>query len=456
MKFRKFTAVSAPEAIRQIRTELGPEAMVVHVRKVAGDGLTRLWRRPKVEVLATVPTRSGESQAPTPKAQSNAAPPVPSAPSAAAPRGNAESLAELRAKLAVLRNDFTASQTPLPTHAQDRLERLSAAPPCQLDDMEKGAVYRRFATGSRGVETISLDPSRVGPPVRSKASLAGKGEWPSRASRPFGEPIAEIETMRRGGTIADGGALPDSSWRSHALLNSAGFDRVTIQMVLERMQQRHGPNPPETLAEEIDLIRSALRDLWPSSEGRKKGRVHIFVGPAGAGKTTALCKWLTRAVLEENLTAQVCRLNTGLPNLAELLAIHAEVLGVPVTREWNEGSENACDMSFIDLPGVDWRDAGSMATLAGIVRQWPEAEIHLVLNAAYDSTVLLNQARGFESIPCADLILTHIDEMNLRGRLWNLILGTNVCVRFLGSGQNIPGSFQEANVDVLLERQFRP
>ena len=55
MKLSSFTAETAAEAVAKIRSKLGPDAVVVNVRKVSGDGISRLWKKPHIEVLAYKP-----------------------------------------------------------------------------------------------------------------------------------------------------------------------------------------------------------------------------------------------------------------------------------------------------------------------------------------------------------------------------------------------------------------
>ena len=55
MQLHTFAADSAADAISQIREQLGPEAMVLSVRKLPAPGLGRLWQRPRIELLACVP-----------------------------------------------------------------------------------------------------------------------------------------------------------------------------------------------------------------------------------------------------------------------------------------------------------------------------------------------------------------------------------------------------------------
>ena len=56
MKLTTIVADNAEIALAQIQRELGPDAMVVSVRKLASNGFSRLWRHGgKIEVTAGVP-----------------------------------------------------------------------------------------------------------------------------------------------------------------------------------------------------------------------------------------------------------------------------------------------------------------------------------------------------------------------------------------------------------------
>jgi flagellar biosynthesis protein FlhF len=50
-----FVAESATDAVAQIRAKLGPDAVVVNVRQLPADGLAKLWKSPRIEVLAYKP-----------------------------------------------------------------------------------------------------------------------------------------------------------------------------------------------------------------------------------------------------------------------------------------------------------------------------------------------------------------------------------------------------------------
>jgi len=50
-----FVADSAEDAVAQIRAKLGPDAVVLNVRPLPADGLAKLWKKPRIEVLAYKP-----------------------------------------------------------------------------------------------------------------------------------------------------------------------------------------------------------------------------------------------------------------------------------------------------------------------------------------------------------------------------------------------------------------
>jgi len=238
-----------------------------------------------------------------------------------------------------------------------------------------------------------------------------------------------------------------------AVLESLGLLPLHAARVAEQLQAGEDADLTLPLTEELAQARSLLSRWWRPAGRASAARLHVFVGAPGVGKTTALCKWLTNAVLLEGRTAHVWRLDGRAANTAESLSVHGEILGVPVERAWS-GAPIIEDMAFIDLPGVPWTDPAAVQELAQQVAQYPDAAVHLVLNAAYESGQLLAQVRAFEDLPLSDLIVTHLDEEMRWGKLWNLVLGTNYPIRFLAAGQNIPGTFAEASAEHLLARLF--
>ena len=99
-------------------------------------------------------------------------------------------------------------------------------------------------------------------------------------------------------------------------------------------------------------------------------------------------------------------------------------------------------------------DSSAMTQIAQRIAALPNAQVHLVVNAAYETSLMLAQVRAFSKLPIADVIVTHLDEESRWGKVWNLALGTSCPVRYLSSGQNIPGDFVAASAEQIFSSQF--
>ncbi len=353
-----FIAESAADAVAQIRARLGPDAVVVNVRQLPADGISKLWKSPRIEVLAYKPYDQ---------------------PAVAA----ADPLGELKQELQAIRQQLVSANTAAVTDSSHFLSQ----------------------------------PVRPGGPARS----------------------AGVPT-----------------WRVGEVLESSGLMPVHTQRVMEQLQTSHGEIPPASLAEELVMARKALSGFWRNAdESPAEDRIpHVLIGPAGSGKTTCICKWLTQARLIESRSAHVWRLDAATANTAEALSVYCEILGVPAERTWSKAEEFDAELNFIDLPGVDWRNSSAIHDVKRMLEAFGPCHVHLVMNAAYEVPLLLAQARAFSSLPVNDLIFTHLDEEPRWGKIWNVVLGTKYPVRFLSAAQNVPGDFLPATSERILTRQF--
>jgi flagellar biosynthesis protein FlhF len=310
--------------------------------------------------------------------------------------------------------------------------------------------------------------------------LAHKPQAPDGHSAPVSEALAvfrqELNEMKQqversapktGEIHVSGPEIPDyefadeileprpGGWRLGSVLQQTGLLPLYVQHILDQLRARHGDVPPTSLGREIGLLRSHLAKLWRAPPSLTPNSVHVVIGPAGSGKTTYLCKWLTQAALVAARSARVWRLDGATANMAESLGVYCEILGVPTERVWQPlAGAITEDLGFIDLPGTDWQKPASVKELAGYLKQFGSPHVHLVLNGAYETSVLLAQARAFAALPVEDLVLSHLDEESRWGKIWNLMLGTKFSIRHFSTGQNIPGDFCDASAEMILSRQF--
>ncbi len=301
------------------------------------------------------------------------------------------------------------------------------------------------------IEVLACPPGMFRSSAPSEAPVAlpshSADVAPSAGTRLVSSPAHAAETG------LNSSSTHPSRWKVASLLGSAGFLPLVAQRLLDDLDLHQGERPPATLQEEIVLLRETLRQHWMISGPIQRKRPQVLVGPPGSGKTTLLCKWLTKVVLMEGQPAQVYRMDGPTANTGETLNIHAEILGVPVTRG-EPGHEKTAtgEWRFVDLPGVEGRDLTAIGELRRSLDKISGAEVHLVLNGAYEVSVLLAQIRAFSSLPISGLMVTHLDEEARWEKLWNLVLSGPIALRFLSAGKHIPGEFMEANPDRVNQR----
>jgi len=343
-----------------------------------------------------------------------------------------EAVAQIRARLGP--EAVVLNVRPLPAHG---LARLWQKPMIEVLAYRPEPAPAPAAPVSQALAEFRQRLDQIEQHVKSPA---GKTEAGPAAPPEFAAPVSPLDS---------------GGWRIGEALQKTGLLPLHAQRVLDQARLQHGEAPPASLAEEIGLARAILSAAWRPSQPCPEHSVHVVIGPAGSGKTTCLCKWLTQAALVEGRLARVWRLDGATANMAESLTVYCEILHLPCERAWGTGAGLiAEDIGFIDLPGVDWRSAGALQDLSGQLQQFGAPRLHLALNAAYDISVILAQVRAFAVLPVEDLILTHLDEESRWGKLWNLVLGANHPIRYLSTGQNIPGDFCAASAETILARQF--
>ncbi len=287
-------------------------------------------------------------------------------------------------------------------------------------------------------------------PAVAQGAHVIRGAQPPLAALP-----PKIAEMIRGARVAggdgEGGLLPSAK-----ILEQLGVLPSHARWVSGQARNFLGFTKPRNLQEEFTLIRETLSDYWRQLVRRHVlpgNPLRVLVGTPGTGKTTALCKWMTREVLLSNRPVRVWRLDGAAPNLADFLNVHCEVLRVPVERLWDAAEPIPEDtLRFVDLPGVPVDDREGRRALGEQLRALPQAQVLLVLNAAYDLGLLLAHARFFSGLPLAGIVLTHLDEESRWSKCWNLVLATQLPIIHLSGGQHIPGNFDEAQPEALFDR----
>ena len=169
-----------------------------------------------------------------------------------------------------------------------------------------------------------------------------------------------------------------------------------------------------------------------------------FLGAAGVGRTTALCKWLAADVFRRARLGHVVSVEFGHPNPLGPLPVFAEALGVPLAHFPCE-TRPAVPGGFVyfDLPGISPRRPADNAALADWLDREAITERVLVLNAAYDRASLRDAYAAGRDLGATHLVFTHLDEVPQWGKLWDYLFEETVEPLFLATGPSLTGDCEE-------------
>jgi flagellar biosynthesis protein FlhF len=178
-----------------------------------------------------------------------------------------------------------------------------------------------------------------------------------------------------------------------------------------------------------------------------------FIGPAGTGRTTALCKWLGTEVSRRARVGHVVAAEFDQPLSRGALPVFCEALGVPLAH-YPASTQPAAPGGFVyfDLPPLSLRDPAANVPVMEFLEREAIAQRVLVLNAAYGPTALrAGYARGRE-MGATHVVFTHLDDVALWGGLWDYLLDGGLEPLFLTTGPSLTGECEEDVFDALARR----
>lgn len=218
------------------------------------------------------------------------------------------------------------------------------------------------------------------------------------------------------------------------------------ETALHRLQS--GANWPElstlplhrALAETSRLLRTQVE----SRAARPPLSRAAFLGSAGVGRTTALCKWLSQEVFRRARLGHVVSVEFDRPNPLGPLPVFSEALGVPLAHFPCE-TRPAVPGGFVyfDLPSVSLRRPADNGAIRGFLEREQISERVLVLNAAYDRSSLRDAYAAGRDLGATHLVFTHLDEVTQWGKLWDYLFDEELEPLFLATGPSLTGDCEE-------------
>lgn len=320
------------------------------------------------------------------------------------------------------------------------LKRLWASP--QLEVIAEIPAPLTLASAEPTAPAISETPAT---PTDRPSTNSLASAYASSAAATNSEANANA-----GATAAN--SSPSSTPRVSELLRRVGFSESALSRLFNRDHDFGDFLPlPRALAQ----VEARLRRTFESRENITPLTRAAFIGPAGCGRTTALCKWLGREVFRRARAGHVVVAEFEQPNPAGTLPVFCEALGVPVAH-FPASLEPAAPEAFVyvDLPAFSLRDPAANRPLAEFLEREKITQRVLVLNAAYDHSTLRDAYATGRALGATHVVFTHLDEIRHWARLWDYLADDALTPLFLATGPSLTGDCVEEVADAVVTQTF--
>ncbi len=194
-----------------------------------------------------------------------------------------------------------------------------------------------------------------------------------------------------------------------------------------------------------------------------QGRSHLFVGPAGSGKTSMLVKWASHLSLKKKKRIAILTTDTQKVGAVDQLKIYAQILNVPFVVIRSQDDFNGIltqfayiDHFLIDSPGMQLKDLSEIDFLRSML---PPPQLggvsHLVLSCISKDSDCLDNCKRFRLASYQDLVFTNLDQSIQHGVIVNVSHALNIPLNSFGIGNSIPEDYEEATKERILDLIFK-
>lgn len=409
MKVKTFHALTMQDALRDIKEELGPDAIILSAKEVREGGRPlKAFNRPVLEVMAA--SDQDGQRFPQSREVQQASPAKPS------DAGSDSALSAL-----------TFQQT---LHGVLK-------PDC---------------------ETTTPNISKPSAPLKP-AAMHVKPNRLRHLHSVVNELGRLLEDLSRGDSRAIGNETsPMPRWLRRSLIEQ-GMNPSTVDLLLNeagKTEQVSGPRDDESMRRALHQeIVKRVRTSGPLLKREGYPSIGLLIGPSGAGKTAAVAKLASHYRLEQRRSVALITFDTCRETAVEQLRRYAKVVGVPFAcalsaRQVHEGlrRHTRVDLVLIDMPGIGPRD---LALAQELRRLLPKEAVttHLVLPASTREQELCRITRRLSDLPQPRLLFTKLDETESFGTIFEVAHQTGVPLSYWSIGRRVPGDIEVASSERL-------
>lgn len=253
--------------------------------------------------------------------------------------------------------------------------------------------------------------------------------------------------------------LKDKGEKNHlaqvySRLVAQGVSKKSACVLLEMLNRGAVADRIGAPEEGLIMVEELIRNRFKRKQSiNAAGRIKVFVGPTGVGKTTTIAKLAAHYALNGKRRVGMVTTDTYRIAAPEQLKTYARIMDIPMQIAADEGGLHKViegyadrDIILIDTPGTGLNDLSHFERLKSLFNHQEGAEVSLLLSMAASQENLFDTLVRFEDLRIDQVILTKMDECRRFGFLFDLMEKAQKPVPYVTTGQNVPKDIQEVTV----------
>lgn len=335
------------------------------------------------------------------------------------------------------------------------------------------------------IRNLAREAWEAGRPMAAKPAPAGVASAPAQTTSSHSE--KEIESLRaeihRLQSLVEGfqkvpqtlqvaahpgaefGLSFDFSPCFQRLLEAGVESELAAEILMRASQEIDPMNAKKRPIVEAWVAKWFLQNI-SICERPLASRWHVFAGPAGSGKTSQLVKTAAQLVIRQKKRIAIVSTDTSKVGAVDQLKIYCQILNVPfaVIRDksewaWLETQLTGVDHILVDTPGLALRDVEEIQQIRAILppalATTESSAVHLCLAASMKESDALEAIRRFRIVGPTDLALTGLDLSVQHGVIATVQLRSGLPLHSFGLGARVPEDFEFATKERVLDLIFK-
>lgn len=422
MMVKRYIAKTTQEAMKKLRAELGPEAVILHTRRIKKPGFMGILKKSLVEIVAAI----DEDR-------------------------NDEDLIKTRGK----RSYESQSQKIRKYNNSPRREPENNIADKDVEDSFN--VSKNLNITNR--QTINKDLFN-----KLDSSSNNNEKMDVSSNQEINKEIVKLRGTMEGfmksfeSKLYKNFYLPEKLRNYKEVMVSNGVNETVTNSILGNIDKN--VNLDNKSDHEVkEIVRFNINGyLGNPSPIRYNGeqRIVFFIGPTGVGKTTTLAKLAAYYTIEKELEVGLVTADTYRIAAVEQLKTYSDILDIPIKiiyekKDFYEVLSNFKDKDvvFVDTAGRSHKNGKQMEEVKDLLEMIREKEVYLVLSATTNLETIKEIIKQYDFVDNFKIIFTKIDEASDIGVILNAKFYTEMPLSYVTTGQNVPEDIEIVNITKL-------